>query len=558
MVYSVTLYERALGANLLRVQTDNLNQPLNINQDTRLELGSTAKLRTLINYLEIVSELHQQYAGQSAAELRKVNIFPEDYLTQWAVQYLATAPNRNLEPMLQAALQRKYSGSNGESFFTGGGLHHFDNFETWENGSNMTVSLAFQNSVNLVFIRVMRDIVNYYRFRVPGASPEVLDNWDDPARQNYLARFADEEGRLYESRFYQKYRDLTPDQSLHALFHGTQQLTPLRAAVIFRSIRPSAGLAEFTAFLNSSLPKAAMTKANPAELYEKFGPDKFNLADRGYLAHVHPLELWLLNYREQHPRAPLREILANSATERQNVYWWLFKTEHKEAQDGRIRTLLEQDAFKEIYKAWKRQGYPFDSLVPSYATTIGVSGDTPAALADLMGILVNDGVRNPTLKIDQLHFGEGTPTETVVIPKVAQGKPVISPLIAALVRKELIGVVENGTGRRTHGGIVLPGGRVVPVGGKTGTGDNRLESFSAHGSVIGSKVTSRTATFVFMIGDRYYGTILAFVPGPKAASYGFTSALAVQIFKDLIPQWKTLLAPPIHTPERSPLMASAR
>ena len=109
--------------------------------------------------------------------------------------------------------------------------------------------------MNLVFIRVMRDIVNYYRFRVPGASPEVLDNWDDPARQNYLARFADEEGRLYESRFYQKYRDLTPDQSLHALFHGTQQLTPLRAAVIFRSIRPSAGLAEFTAFLNRVCPK---------------------------------------------------------------------------------------------------------------------------------------------------------------------------------------------------------------------------------------------------------------------------------------------------------------
>ena len=32
--------------------------------------------------------------------------------------------------MLQAALQRKYSGNTGESFFTGGGVHHFDNFET--------------------------------------------------------------------------------------------------------------------------------------------------------------------------------------------------------------------------------------------------------------------------------------------------------------------------------------------------------------------------------------------------------------------------------------------
>ena len=59
VVYSFTLYERQAGRNVLRVQTDNLDQPLNINQNTRLELGSTAKLRTLINYLEIVSGLHQ-------------------------------------------------------------------------------------------------------------------------------------------------------------------------------------------------------------------------------------------------------------------------------------------------------------------------------------------------------------------------------------------------------------------------------------------------------------------------------------------------------------------
>jgi hypothetical protein len=61
-----------------------------------------------------------------------------------------------------------------------------------------------------------------------------------------------------------------------------------------------------------------------------------------------------------------------NARERQEVYWWLSKTEHKNAQDNRIRTLLEQDAFREISKSWKRQGYPFDSLVPFYATTIGV------------------------------------------------------------------------------------------------------------------------------------------------------------------------------------------
>jgi cell division protein FtsI/penicillin-binding protein 2 len=120
---------------------------------------------------------------------------------------------------------------------------------------------------------------------------------------------------------------------------------------------------------------------------------------------------------------------------------------------------------------------------------------------------------------------------------------VIAPEIAALVRQQLIGVVENGTARRAHGGMAMPDGRIIPVGGKTGTGDNRLESFSANGKVIGDKVVSRTATFVFMIGDRFYGTVVAFVPGSKAASYKFTSALAVQIFKDITSELKPLIAP---------------
>jgi membrane peptidoglycan carboxypeptidase len=542
VIYSFTLYERRPGVNLLRVQTDNLNQPLNINQGTRLELGSTAKLRTLINYLEIISGLHQEYAAKTLEELKSVAISPDDHLTQWAVDYLATAKDRGENAMLEAALQRKYSGSPGEAFYTGGGVHVFANFEKSENYQNFTVASGFQNSVNLVFIRLMRDIVNYYRYRVPGATPAVLQDWDNPARQAYLARFADEEGKVYLGRFYAKYRGENADQAIETVVRGIH-LTPLRAAVIYRSIRPQASLDEFTAFMNSHFPKNVLIKKNdPAELYEKYGIDKFNLADRGYLAHVHPLELWMLNYREQHPQADFKEIASESTQLRQDVYGWLFHSHYKHQQDIRIRTLMEQDAFHEIYKAWKRQGYPFDSLVPSYATTIGVSGDTPAALAELMGTLVNDGVRNPSIRIERLHFGEGTPTETVMGRDVAAGQRIIAPEIAKLIRQQLIGVVENGTGRRAHGGIVMPGGHAIPVGGKTGTGDNRLESFSANGHVIGDKAVSRTATFVFMIGDRFYGTVVAFVPGSKAASYKYTSALAVQIFKDLTPQLKPLLA----------------
>ena len=103
--------------------------------------------------------------------------------------------------------------------------------------------------------------------------------------------------------------------------------------------------------------------------------------------------------------------------------------------------------------------------------------------------------------------------------RTGKGSQVLSPVIATLVRKEMIGVVENGTGARAHGGFKLPGGVVLPVGGKTGTGDNRLQEFGPRGSVIGSKVVNRTAAFVFFIGDRFFGTILAFVPArPRGAT----------------------------------------
>lgn len=540
VIYSVTLYERDRGANVLRVQTDNYNQPLDINQGTRLQLGSTAKLRTLINYLQIIEELHNRYAETPAPGLKGVAVTPGDNITQWALDYLSTAGDKSLQPMLQAALDRKYSGNPGEAFFTAGGLHYFENFEPSENSRDFTVAEGFQHSVNLVFIRLMRDIEHYYMYRVPGADPGVLTDPNHPARQRYLDRFADFEGGTFLRRFFEKYQGQTLDQSLQTLTTGTR-LTPLRAAVIFRSVRPQASLDEFATFMRAHLPAAALANRDLQDMYVKYGPDKFDLNDRGYLAHVHPLELWLLHYREQYPKATFKDVWANSAAQRREVYKWLFKTRYQHAQDKRIETLLEIDAFQQIHRAWKQLGYPFDSLTPSYATCIGVSGDTPQALATLAGILLNDGTLYPSVRIRQLQFARSTPFETVLTRRPEAGSRVLSPVIAKLVRQEMIGVVEYGTGIRAHGGIKLADGVVLPVGGKTGTGDNRLQEYGPHGSLIGSRVVSRTAAFVFFIGDRYYGTVLAFVPGKTAGNYKFTSALAVQVLKDLEPQLSPLL-----------------
>lgn len=540
VIYSFTLYEHSGGANLLRVQTDNFDQPLDINQGTRLQLGSTAKLRTLINYLQIVEQLHDRYAGYSGAQLRATPVLPGDRLTAWALAYLAAAPDRSLKPMLKAALERTYSGSTGEAFFTAGGLQTFANFERDEDHEVFTVGQAFQKSVNLAFIRLLRDIERYYTYRVPGASPSVLTDPSDPARRRYLARFADMEGQVFLRRYYEKYKGQTPDQALDELVSGIH-LTPLRAAVIYRSVRPQAAIWDFREFLQTHLPAGVLVRENVAELYSQYGPDKFDLQDRGYLAHVHPLELWLVSYLDRRPGATLAQVFAASAGERQQVYRWLLKPRYKHAQDTRIQTMLEIDAFKQIHHAWAKLGYPFASLVPSYATAIGVSGDTPAALAQLVGIILNDGRLYPTESIERLHFGAGTPFETVLARELAPGRQLLNPEIASLVRAEMLGVVQNGTGRRLQAGIKLPDGASLPVGGKTGTGDNEFHVYGNRGAELGARTVNRTAAFTFFIGDRFYGTVLAFVPGEKADSYGFTSALAVQLLKDLAPDLAPLL-----------------
>jgi hypothetical protein len=68
-----------------------------------------------------------------------------------------------------------------------------------------------------------------------------------------------------------------------------------------------------------------------------------------------------------------------------------------------------------------------------------------------------------------------------------------------------------------------------------------VNTFSAGGRLVDSRVANRTAMFVFMIGDRFFGTVMVFVPGESAGKYEFTSSLAVQVFKDLQPMLKPLM-----------------
>jgi hypothetical protein len=103
-------------------------------------------------------------------------------------------------------------------------------------------------------------------------------------------------------------------------------------------------------------------------------------------------------------------------------------------------------------------------------------------------------------------------------------------------------VVIEGTGKRFQSAYTDADGKPLPLGGKTGTGDNRFDTFGPGRGLISSRVVDRTATFVFYLGDRFFGTITAYVPGHAAASFHFTSALAVQLLKTLSPEIQPLFA----------------
>jgi hypothetical protein len=159
-----------------------------------------------------------------------------------------------------------------------------------------------------------------------------------------------------------------------------------------------------------------------------------------------------------------------------------------------------------------------------------------------MGIVVSDGVRRPTVRIDRLRFAAATPFETVLDRRAELGQRVLPAEIAQVARQTLLRVVDRGTAKRVKGVYRDINDEPIPLGGKTGTGDHRFQIVGADGSVKSSHVMNRAATFAFYIGDRFYGVVTAFVPGGKAARYDFTSALPVQILKELQPALLPLIA----------------
>jgi membrane peptidoglycan carboxypeptidase len=146
-----------------------------------------------------------------------------------------------------------------------------------------------------------------------------------------------------------------------------------------------------------------------------------------------------------------------------------------------------------------------------------------------MGTILNEGLRLPERRFENLDFARGSPYETRLQPTQPFGRRVMDASVARLLRHVLAEVVEEGTARR------LAGVFAETAGGKTGSGDNRSETFGPGGALQSSRVVSRTGSFVFFVGDRFFGVLTAHVGGEQARNYSFTSALPVAVLKLLAP-----------------------
>ena len=414
VVYSLLICERTPAGNLVRVEEDNLRGSLDMNRGTMLELGSTAKLRTLVHYLDLVAREREAVLENSPVDIAAKAEEARDPITRWVAEEMVIDPEAPLDSLLERALSRTYSANPTEVFFTGGGLTTFVNFDSDDDTGIFTVRESLVRSINLPFIRLMRDLVSYHAARLPYDADGALSGDAEGDRDRLLREIARAEGE-------------SPDTS------------------------------------------------------------------------------------------------------------WLLRTDLKRAQDLRLRARIERDAFAHMTEDWRRIGFPFPHLVPSYATAIGSSADQPGALADLMALLVSDGRLRHTSRIRRITFAPGTAYETTyAAPPILEDTQLLRPAVARAAREVLVDVVDHGTARRMRGAFDTED-MSVEIGGKTGTGDNRVERYARGGRVISSHAVNRTATFVFYIQDRYYGVITASALGANASSYQFTSALPVAILRQLAP-----------------------
>lgn len=563
------------GRNLSRVLTDNdTASPMNLVSGGRQGMGSTSKYRWgLLPYetsmYKLYNKYHEQTPEQLRARLAQVNF--NDNHTRWALNRLLDplADNSSFDKFLDAALERNYSGNPGGT--------PVENFDRKENSWNVSVRKNFHHSVNAAFWRIMRDNVNFVIYEEMGIDQAMFDNKEDPRRDSFLDAHTLTEGSIFLGRAMQEQTGKTAADTVDFLVKRSTARSPEQLAALFRYIYPEKSVAEMKTFILANTaekylakladkpsdktvetvastgkakkirpPKvrvdpfdalykafepghydqSARTRVNKKTGEVKTYPEVYDLNERRYKIFgntMHPLAFWLAKYRIQHPDASFTEIEkaaqqadgpSGKSVFRQS-YGWLYAPTKTAAQNRSIFGAIRYKAFNDYLGPQQQAlGYPFKRIVPDERIVLGSNGDTPEALATLLGIIQDDGMMRKLETFISINRFEDTEHVKTATRNQDPGHRAVPIEVARSLRKELQGVVEEGTGARLKYAFQIPnpngpGKLVIPNGGKTGSDDGKLKG--KDGSVV--DVKSRTATWTFIIGDRVYGTVFLYIDG---------------------------------------------
>ncbi len=518
VTYSFVLYELKGDQALMRATYDNLNKPFNFNDSGKLELGSTAKMRVMVSYLEAVTQAYREKEQGALTSTDPVSRFVAE-------------TEGTLNEVLLESLQREYSANPNQVFFTGGGSHRFQNFNKDDNKRKVSLHEAFIKSINLPFVRCLQEVVRFHIHR--NENYRKLRLGDEGVRKELLGSFIEKESKLFLHKFY---KNLSARKDLERYVSLDLPRTIVGSAVVVSYLHPDYTVQQVLNYLTTNGYELTTKQTEViSRVVSRHKTGVYDINDLGYIARLHPILLYTAKSLIETPDITYSQLVTQSYRVRKQSYKWLLSKKRKSSQMHRIYTVLEAQGFEVILEQWQTLGFPFEYIVPSLATALGSSGDKPRALARLIGIVRNDGINLDESLIENLSFAKGTPYEVTLNRLHKPQERVMTKEVSALVSSLLHDVVDKGTAIRVRDTF-----KPMMVGGKTGTGDNELKEVTSNGTVVDSTPLSRTATFVFYVGD-YFGSLTVFVEQDQAANSTFTSSYPVTLFKLLSEHLKPLM-----------------
>ncbi len=402
------------------------------------------------------------------------------------------------------------------------GLRQFREQREWRRSD---AARRVQHSVNLVYVRLLKDILSYYDVQ-SGVDRRVLaDPGRRPAPRNpYLQRFADADGRHFLPPLLQGFSGARPAADPGA--DGAPRAAITQAAGDRLPVDvPEARLARLPELPCWRI--CRMPELTNDEIWHWLHPPRHALspvAQGSRLCRRYPSARTMAGdlSAKSIPARRGTQALEASTDVRQQVYSWLFKGNMLQA--GRAHQDPARRAGQlsgRVLDNWRALGYPFGHLVPSLGTRAGCLR-RPAGCARRA-----DG-HHPQRRCSSCPASRSS---RLPLPRYAVRNDAGAQRRSGArhgprrggadpAPRMLTGVVDDGTASRLHGAYLTADGSALPVGGKTAPGTTvSTGSRLAAGLSASRAIEPHPRPSIFFLGDRYFGTVTAYVPGPESGAF---------------------------------------